>query len=84
MTNGLLNPRLGKHNVIDDLSGHKIRSDKTRKNWKNQITSVEDFDEKHPQLNLRARDERIAVTPTRDRPTDKFVTDVDPNSLNQR
>lgn len=84
MTDGLLPVKRGAHNVIDDISGHKIRSDKTRKNWKNQITSVEDYDPKHPQLNLRARSEKIGVTPTRDRPVDKFVTSVDPDSLNQR
>ena len=84
MSHGLLNPKLGEHNVICDISGRKVRSDKVMKTWENLIVSREDYDPKHPQLTLRAREERIAVTPTRDRPADKFVTEVDPDSLNQR
>ncbi len=82
MTAGLLHPKKGAHNVICDISGRKVRSDKTRKTWQNFITSEEDYDPKHPQLTLRPRSEKLGVKPTRVRPTPKFVTEVDPNSLN--
>ena len=84
MSNGLLPVKPECHNVIDDISGRKIRSDKAVKNWEGLITSEEDFDPKHPQLNVRARPDKMSVTPTRVRPDDKFVTSVNPNSLNQR
>lgn len=82
MTAGLLTPKRGAHNVIDDISGRKIRSDKVRKTWDGLIVSEEDFDPKNPQLNLRGRTEDTSVTPTRERQPNKFVTEVDPASLN--
>lgn len=84
MTIGLLNPVNGLHNVIDDTSGRKIRSDRSRKQWDGIITSGDDFDPKHPQLMLRARSFDTSVTPTRVRTTDIFVTSVNPDSLNGR
>lgn len=84
MADGLLNAQLGKHNIIDDIGGKKIRSDKYRKTWQGYITSEEDYDPKHPQLDLRSRSEDLSVSPTRVRPEDKFVTSVDPSSLNGR
>jgi hypothetical protein len=84
MSRGLLPPKVGKHNLICDISGEKIRSDKYRKTWDGLVVSPDDYDPKHPQLNLRPRKEKISVRPTRDRPVDVFVTSVDPNSLNGR
>jgi len=84
MANGLLNPRLGEHNMIDDQSGRKIRSDKAVKSWDNLWTNEEDYDPKHPQLTLKSRAEKINAQPSRVRPADVEVTYVDPNSLNGR
>ncbi len=84
MTRGLLTPKRGQHNVIDDIDGFKIRSDKTRKDWRGFISSKGNWSERHPQLTLRPRSETINVVDPRTRPTDKFVTSVDPASLNQR
>ncbi len=84
MTTGLLKTRLGDHNIIDDISGRKIRSDKARIDWRGFVTSEEDWSPKHPQLDLRSRDEDLSVSVTRTRPADKFVTSVDPDSLTQR
>lgn len=84
MTIGLLTPKLGLHNVIDDIDGFKIRSDKTRIDWRGFISSNDNWSERHPQLTLRPRDEQISVVNPRTRPVDKFVTSVDPSSLNQR
>ncbi len=84
MARGLLPVKRGTHLIIDDISGRKIRSDKARITWQGFVTSREDFDPKQPQLTLRHRAEDLSVRPTRVRPTDKFVTSVDPNSLNGR
>jgi len=81
---GLLNPKLGEHNVIDDISGRKIRSDKVMITWEGFVTSKEDYDPKHPQLELRSRRDDQSVRVVRDRPTDVFVTSVNPDSLNGR
>lgn len=82
MTAGSLKPQPGLHQLIDDVGGRKIRSDKVRITWDGIVTDNLDWDPKHPQLELRARSERIGVKPTRVRPKVKFVTSVDPNSLN--
>jgi len=82
MSRGLLPVRRGRHNVIDDISGRKIASDKTRITWEGFVTSREDFDPKQPQLTLRSRSEDTSVRPTRTRPEQVFVTSVDPSSLN--
>lgn len=82
MPRGLLHPKRGKHNIIDDIGGKKIRSDKYRKTWDGLVVSREDYDPKHPQLTLPARYEDVSVRPTRDRPDDIVITNVDPNSLN--
>lgn len=84
MTIGLLKPIRGSHNVIEDISGRKIRSDKVRKTWDGFITDDIDFDPKQPQLDIRARSENTSVKPTRVRPEPVFITSVDPNSLNGR
>jgi len=82
MTAGLLNVRKGRHNVISDISGFKIASDKVRITWQGYVVSQEEWDPKHPQLELRARSEDLSVKPTRVRSDPVFVTSVDPNSLN--
>ena len=79
---GLLNAQLGKHQLIDDISGRKIRSDKARMQWDGIITSGDDFSFKHPQLELRSRSENISVRPTRVQPQEVSVTSVNPDSLN--
>jgi len=81
---GLLNPKLGEHNVIDDISGRKIRSDKVMITWDGFVTCREDYDPKHPQLDLKSRRDDQSVRVVRDRPTDVFVTSVNPNSLDGR
>jgi len=70
---GLLTPKLGEHNVICDISGRKIRSDDVMITWDGFVTSREDYDEKHPQLELRSRSDDESVKITRDRPTDIFI-----------
>jgi len=77
-------PRLGNHLVIDDLTGHKYRNDEMRFTWQGFLVHKDDWDPKHPQLDLRGRSEKISVPDARERQDDKFVTSVDPDSLNQQ
>ena len=84
MTAGLLPVKKGSHLIIDDIDGRKISSADAVMDWKGLVMSKENWSEKHPQLTIRGRDERINVTPTRTRPVDVFVTSVDPDSLNGR
>ena len=82
MTAGLLPVKRGSHLIIDDIDGRKIRSDQAVTDWRGLVMSKANWSPKHPQLNIRGRSENTSVTPTRTRPVDKFVTSVDPDSLN--
>ena len=84
MTAGLLPVKRGAHLIIDDIDGRKISSADAVKDWKGLVMSKENWSAKHPQLNIRGRSENTNVTPTRTRPVDKFVTSVNPDSLNGR
>ena len=84
MTAGLLPVKRGSHLIIDDIDGRKISSADAVKDWKGLVMSKENWSAKHPQLNIRGRSENTNVTPTRTRPVDKFVTSVNPDSLNGR
>jgi hypothetical protein len=81
MTAGLLNPKLGCNNVIDDISGRKIRSDEVMITWEGFVTCAEDYDPKHPQIELKSRSDNERAKIVRDRPEDVFNTYVNPNSL---
>ncbi len=53
----------GTHNVISDISGQEFKRSEMVYNWKGQLVDrVTEFEEKHPQLLIRGRTERIAVT----------------------
>lgn len=53
----------GDHNVISDISGQKFKRSEMRFNWKGELVHTEtEFEEKHPQIDIRGRTERIAVT----------------------
>ena len=53
----------GDHNVISDISGQKFKRSEMRFNWKGQLVhAATEWEEKHPQLTIRARKEQIAVT----------------------
>lgn len=53
----------GDHNVISDLSGQKFKRSEMRFNWKGQLVhAATEFEKKHPQINIRGRQEQIAVT----------------------
>lgn len=53
----------GDHNVISDISGQKFKRSEMRFNWKGQLVhAATEWEPKHPQLEVRGRTERIAVT----------------------
>ncbi len=82
MTVGLLPVRKGSHLIIDDIDGRKISSDQAVTDWRGLVMSRENWSPKHPQLDLRGRSENTNVTPTRTRPVDVFVTQVNASDLN--
>jgi len=54
---------IGDHNVISDISGQKFKRSEMRFNWKGQLVHAEtEWEEKHPQIEIRGRNEKIAVT----------------------
>lgn len=60
--------------AICDLCGKKIRKSETRINWKNQVVCENDYERKHPQLDLEIpNEENIAVENARPRPPDYEV-----------
>ena len=53
----------GDHNVISDISGQKFKRSEMSFNWKEQLVhAATEWEPKHPQINIRGRKERIAVT----------------------
>ena len=53
----------GDHNVISDSSGFKFKRSQCTFNWKGELVhKATEFEPKHPQLTIRGRKERIAVT----------------------
>ena len=53
----------GDHNAISDISGQEFKRSEMVFNWKGQLVDrVTEFEPKHPQLTIRGRTERIAVT----------------------
>lgn len=53
----------GDHNVISDISGQKFKRSEMSFNWKGQLVhTLTEFEPKHPQLTIRGRKEKIAVT----------------------
>ena len=58
---------MGDHNVISDRSGQKLKRSECRYTWDGLLVGKDEWEEKHPQLELRGRDEKIAVPDTRPR-----------------
>ena len=60
----------GTHNAISDLSGQKYKRKDMRLTWDNLLVGIDEWEEKHPQLIIRAHEDRTAVlnqTRTQDR-----------------
>jgi hypothetical protein len=63
----------GKWNVICDVCGKKVKASEVRERWDGFIVCKADFEMRHPQDFVRARQDKISVPFTRPRPVDEFV-----------
>lgn len=63
---------LGDWNIISDYSGQKILASESKETWEGWIVHESEWEPKHPQLDLRGRDEQIGVPFSRPRKPDKF------------
>lgn len=67
--------KLGDHNVISDISGFKHKSSEMRKlsgTQKGLLVHKSEWNPAHPQLKLRAREDKQQVRNVRVRTTDNF------------
>lgn len=62
----------GDWNVIDDLTGLKLKASQTRKRWDNAIVRADLWEERHPQDFLRGRKEKIGAPWARPEQDDNF------------
>jgi len=63
----------GQWNLICDSCGKKIKAGMAKKRWDGFIVCPEDYEQRHPQDFVRARQDKITVPFTRPRPTDVFI-----------
>ena len=61
----------GDWNLIDDITGDKIKASRARRRWDNIITTAKDWDERHPADFLRVHKDKQKVPYTRN-PDDQF------------
>lgn len=69
------NLKLGDHNVISDISGFKHKASEMRKlsgTQKGLLVHKSEWNPAHPQLKIRARQDKQSVSNVRDRQADKF------------
>ena len=65
--------RPGEYWIIDDVTGLKVRSSKTREQWDGSIVDKRYFDERHPQDLIRAIPDNPAVETSRPPSVDLFI-----------
>lgn len=64
----------GQWNLICDVCGKKIKSGKSRHRWDGFVVCEDDWEERHPQDFVRAKQDKISVRETRPIPTLLFKT----------
>lgn len=64
--------RPGSYLFICDVCGNKYHKEEMRKRWDNMIVCPDDYEMRHPQDFLRAREDRQSVPISRPRPVDVF------------
>ena len=62
----------GQFNVICDICGKKIKAGEAKQRWDGFVVCPSDFEQRHPQDFVRARQDKISVPFTRPRPLDSF------------
>lgn len=65
---------MGDYNVISERSGQKLKRSQCRFTWDGFLVGNDEWEEKQPQIDLRGRDEQIAVEDARPRQEDTFFT----------
>jgi len=63
----------GEWNLICDVCGKKIKSGRSRHRWDGFVVCEDDYETRHPQDFVRARQDKISVPFTRPRPPDVFT-----------
>ena len=66
----------GDYNVISDESGHKFKRSQCRMTWDGYLVHKSEWYEKHPQLTIRARKEKISVANARTQAEDPPLLDT--------
>jgi len=72
----------GTHNSVSDDSGQKYKRSDMRLTWDNKLVGVDEYEPKQPQLTIRPRSDRPAVTNqtrTEDTPTAMELPAFDPS-----
>lgn len=70
--------KMGDWNVISDRSGQKVKRSECLYTWQGWMVHKNEWEPRHPQLDVRGRDEEIAVPDSRPRGVDTFSsTDAD-------
>jgi len=67
----------GQHNVISDRSGQKYKSGGMMFTWDGALVHRSEWEPKHPQIELRPREESPGVKDARPRQPDRFVGSID-------
>lgn len=62
----------GDYNVIDDLSGFRVKRSECRKRWDGLLVREKDWEPRHPQDLLRVKPDRIKVADPRPETPDVF------------
>lgn len=60
----------GQHKLRDDIYGLTIMSGDASKTWRNLLVDKAFFDEKHPQLIINPRQDKISIVNGRPTPED--------------
>jgi len=63
----------GQWNLICDICGKKIKAGEARHRWDGFMVCERDFEYRHPQDFVRARQDKISVPFTRPRPVDIYI-----------
>ena len=64
--------RAGDHLLISDISGQKILRSDARFTWDGLLVHKSEWYPRQPQLDIKGRDEQIAVADARPRQPDRF------------
>lgn len=63
----------GEFNLICDVCGKKIKAHESKHRWDGLVVCFEDYEQRHPQDFVRARQDKISIPFNRPRPTDIYV-----------